>query len=243
MIRTLLVVLFFALSILFVLPWLMLWTLIAGTPDFMYDVAIKAVRIANHLAGMRVRVEGAENIPSGACVFAANHASNVDPLALVVAIPRRVSVLVKRELFRIPIFSTAMRLAQFIPVDRSGGQGAASVNEAVLLLKAGLSFMIFAEGTRSPDGRLRPFKKGAFILAIEAGAPVVPASIVGTQLIMRKGNPVLHPGEVVVRFGPAVDASTYTMAQRGELLARVEALVAAGLPTEQRPLKQTSASE
>jgi 1-acyl-sn-glycerol-3-phosphate acyltransferase len=243
MIRTLLVVLFFALAILLVLPWLMLWTVIAGNPDFMYGVAIKAVRCANRLAGMRVRVEGAENIPSGACVFAANHASNVDPLAIVVAIPRRVGILAKRELFRIPVFSTAMRLAQFIPVDRSGGQGAASVNEAVLLLKQGLSFMIFAEGTRSPDGRLRPFKKGAFILAIDAGAPVVPASIVGSQLIMGKGDPGLHPGEVIVRFGPAVDASTYTMAERGELLARVEALVAAGLPPEQQPLRRTAAPE
>lgn len=243
MIRTLLVISFFALAILLVLPWLMLWTLIAGNPDSMYGLAIKVVRCANRLAGMRVRAEGVENIPPGACVFAANHASNVDPLALVVAIPRRVGILVKRELFRIPVFSTAMRLGQFVPVDRFGGEGAASVSAALGLLNEGLSFLVFAEGTRSPDGRLRPFKKGAFRMAIEAGVPIVPVSIAGSHRVMGKGEWALHPGLVIVRFGPAVDASAYTMAQRADLLARVESLVAAGLPPEQQPLKQTGASD
>jgi 1-acyl-sn-glycerol-3-phosphate acyltransferase len=243
MIRTFLVVLLFALAIILVLPWLLLWTLITGNPDLMYGLAVKVVRCANRLAGMRVRVEGIENIPPGACVFAANHASNVDPLALVVAIPRRVSILVKRELFRIPVLSMAMRLAQFVPVDRSRKEGAAIVDAAVRFLQKGISFVVFAEGTRSPDGRLRPFKRGAFTMAIEARVPVVPVSIGATQRIMKKGELSLHPGEVTVRFGSAVDATEYTMEHRAELIARVESLVAAALPLDQQPLGQTSIPE
>ena len=242
MIRALLVALFCVLAIIFVLPWLILWSLIVGTPDFMYWTAMRAVRVANRIAGLRVHIEGVENVPSGACVFVSNHASNIDPMALVPVIPRRVSILVKRELFRVPIFATAMRLAQFVPVDRFGGEAAASVDAALPLLKQGVSFLIFAEGTRSRDGRLRPFKLGAVRMAIEAGVPLVPISIVGSHLIMRKKNRALCPGDVVVRYGPAVDAAEYKMDRRAELLARIESLVAAGLPPDQQPLPRTPAS-
>lgn len=243
MIRTLVVALYLALAILLVLPWFLLWTLIAGNPDLMYGVARKAVGVANRLARMRVRVEGIGNIPAGACVFAANHASNADPLAIGVAIPRRVGIFVKRELFRVPILSAAMRLAQFIPVDRTGREGAAIVGAAVRLLKQGVSFIVFAEGTRSPDGRLRPFKKGAFTTAIEGGVPVVPVSIAGSQHVMKKGDWIFHPGQVTVRFGPAVDASRYEMDRRAELIAQVESVVAAGLPPDQQPLPRTSGAD
>ena len=84
--------------------------------------------------------------------------------------------------------------------------------------------------------RLRPFKKGAFVMAIHAGVPVVPVSISGAQHLMRKGDRAIHPGEVVVRFGPPVDASQYTMDHRADLLARVESIVAAGLPPDQQPI-------
>jgi 1-acyl-sn-glycerol-3-phosphate acyltransferase len=241
MIRTVALVLYFSLALLLVMPWLILYSLVAGSPDFMYACAMKAVRLGNRIAGIRVRVEGVENIPAGVCVFAPNHISAVDPLAFVPAIPRRVSLLVKKELFRIPILSTAMHLAKFVLVDRADPDaGVASVEVAIARLKEGLSFAVYPEGTRSRDGRLRPFKKGAFVMAIQAGAPIVPVSISGAQNLMRKGDWALHPGEVLVRFGPAVDASRYTMEHRAELLARVEALVAEGLPEEQRPLAAPS---
>ena len=149
-------------------------------------------------------MEGLENIPPGVCIFAANHISNVDPLAFVPAIPRRVSVLLKSELCPIPILSTAMRLAKFVPVDRADKEAAvASVNVALGVLKEGLSLAVYPEGTRSPDGRLKPFKKGTFALAIEAGVPIVPVSISGAQHLMRKGEWTMRPGEIVVRFGAA----------------------------------------
>jgi 1-acyl-sn-glycerol-3-phosphate acyltransferase len=244
MIRTIAVVLFLSFALLLVMPFFILWSLLTRRPDLMYDIAMKTVRASLRIAKINVRVEGLENIPRGVCIFAANHISNVDPLAFVPAIPRRVSLLVKSELFRIPILSTAMRMAKFVPVDRADKEAAAaSVEVAVRVLKDGLSFAVYPEGTRSPDGRLRPFKKGTFVMAIQAGVPIVPVSISGAQHLMRKGEWAMRPGEVLVHFGPPVDASQYTMERRVELLAKVEAAIAAGLPEDQQPLSSSRASE
>lgn len=240
MIRAAFFYLYIALALIFVLPGLILWTLLTKNPDAMYSAAMKAVRLLLRLAGIRVRTEGLENIPRGACIFAANHISAIDPLAFIPAIPRRVAILIKTELFRIPILSRAMKLAQFVPVDRSDRESAAaSVEECVTGLKQGLSLAVYPEGTRSPDGRLRPFKKGAFVMAIAAGVPVVPVSIIGAQKLMQKGSWKIRGGDTVIRFGPPVDASEYAPERRNELLARVESSIAAGLPEDQRPLAGT----
>jgi 1-acyl-sn-glycerol-3-phosphate acyltransferase len=237
MIRTFFIALFISLAILLIMPWLIIWSWITGSVELMYRYAMSAVRLADRMAGIRVRSEGLENIPPGVCIFVSNHVSNVDPLALVPAIPRRIALLAKKEVFRIPILSIAMRQAGLVPVDREDREAAAgSVDIAVERLKEGLSFVVFAEGTRSADGRLRPFKRGTFVMAIRAGVPIVPVSLIGTQNLMRKGHWSLYPGEVIVRFGPPIDSSEYTLERRGELLARVEAAVAEGLPPEQRPL-------
>lgn len=237
MIRTLTAVSLFTLAIIFALPWFILWTLLSGKPEVMYRVSMNAIDFIMRLIGVRVAVEGLENIPSGTCIFVANHVSNVDPLAFVPHIPRRVSLLLKKELFRIPILSWGMRLAKFVSVDRASRQGAArSLKQSLRYLQQGLSFAVYPEGTRSPDGRLRPFKKGAFVMAIQAKVPIVPVSIVGAQKVMRKDEWVTHPGRVIIRFGPLVDVSQYSIARRAELVARVHELVAAGLPPEQQPL-------
>jgi 1-acyl-sn-glycerol-3-phosphate acyltransferase len=240
MIRAIFVYVYIGLALVLVLPWLILWTVITGNPDALYRAAMKAVRFVLRLVGVRVRVEGIENIPQGICIFAANHISSIDPLTFIPVIPRRVAILVKKELFRIPILSRAMRLSQFVAVDRADRESAASsVDVAVERLKQGLSLAVYPEGTRSPDGRLRPFKRGAFAMAIAAGVPIVPVSIVGAQRLMQKGSWKIRAGEAVIRFGPAVDASEYTPDRRNELLVRVESLVAAGLPEEQRPLSHS----
>lgn len=238
MIRTILAVIYFALGILLVMPWLILWSFLTGSADFMYRVAMTVVRTGVRIVGVRVRVEGTDNIPPGVCIFVANHVSNIDPLAFVPAIPRRVGLLVKSELFRVPILAKAMRMAGFVPVQRENREAAAgSVEEALKYLKEGLSFAVYPEGTRSRDGRMLPFKKGTFLMAVRATVPVVPVSIVGAQDLMRKGEWAVRPGEVTIRFGPAVDASAYTVEQRAILLARLEELVAAGLPEDQKPHK------
>lgn len=236
-------VIYLAFLLVFIAPALMLYTVVVRSPELLYRVAMNGVRGALRLAGIRVRVEGLENVPPEVCVFVANHVSNVDPPAVVPVVPRRVALLAKKGLFRIPILGTAMRLANFVPVDRHNLEAAAaSVDKAVENLRAGVSFLVYPEGTRSPDGRLRPFKKGSFVMAIQAGVPVIPISIVGTHKLMRKGELFVRPGEVTIRFGPGVDASTYTMEHRVQLLERVHSLVAAGLPEDQRPLPRPGIS-
>jgi 1-acyl-sn-glycerol-3-phosphate acyltransferase len=244
MIRTIFSVLYFALALVLFLPLLILWSLLTGSPDFMYWAVMRAVRVGVRIAGVQVRLEGIENIPAGVCIFAANHTSNVDPLAFIPNIPRRVAILVKKELFSVPILSKAMRMANFVPVDRMDREAAAaSVDIAVDLLKRGQSFAVYPEGTRSPDGRLRPFKRGTIVMALESGAPVVPVSIAGAEKLMPKGGWTVQGGEVKIRFGPPVDPSAYSMERRGEMLARLEGLVAAGLPPEQHPVEAPKVAE
>jgi 1-acyl-sn-glycerol-3-phosphate acyltransferase len=236
MIRTLFVYLFLGLAILLVLPWFVIWTVLTGNPDAMYSVAMRAFALATGAAGIRIRVDGLENIPPGVCVFISNHASNLDPMVFFPAIPRRISVLIKKELMRIPILATGMRIAKFVPVDRDDREAAgATVELAVRHLRDGLSFAIFAEGTRSPDGRIRPFKRGATLMALQARVPVVPVSIAGTQHLMRKGSRLIQPGDVAIHFGRAIDAAQFTLDRRDDLLGEVESEVVANLPPDQRP--------
>ena len=202
----------------------------------LYRTGMGALMFLYRMLGIRVRVEGLENIPQSVCVFMANHTSNIDPPAIVHAIPRRVALLAKKELFQIPIVGAALTVAKIVPVDRKDREAAvASVERAVANLRAGVSFLVYPEGTRSRDGRLLPFKKGTFVMAIEAGAPIVPVSVANAHKIMQKGKWAIHPGEIVVKFGRPVDASAYTVDQRSDLLDLVHAAVAAGLPTDQQP--------
>jgi 1-acyl-sn-glycerol-3-phosphate acyltransferase len=222
-------------AVLLGLPFLILWTWIAGKPDSMYRMSMNFCRFAIRVVGIRARIEGIENIPPGACIFASNHASNLDGVILLPAIPQRVALFAKQELFRLPVLGLGMRLAGFVAVDRGGRQATAGIATAVGTLKRGLSVFIFPEGTRSLDGRLQAFKKGAFAMAVESGAAVVPVAIAGTYRLLPRDQWIARPGEVTVRFGPAVDGSAYTTKERGELLERVESLIAEALPNDQKP--------
>jgi len=240
MIRTVIVLLYFSLAMLLVLPWLILWSIIrGGDVTFMYNVFQDGLRIGLRIAGIHVHVEGIENIPEGACIFAANHASNLDPIALTPNIPRRISLLAKKEVFKIPVLAKAIRMAKLVPVDRGDSEAAAaSVDLAIKYLNEGLSFCVYPEGTRSRDGRLLPFKRGTFVMAIRAQVPVVPVSLGGTQDLMRKGDWRIYPGEVTVRFGPAVSTANLGLEQKEELRRTVQGLVAVGLPEDQKPLEE-----
>jgi 1-acyl-sn-glycerol-3-phosphate acyltransferase len=243
MIRFLLVAVYLVLFVVFIGGPYILYSLATRTIDPLYRAGVRGLKVMLWLGGVRVRVAGLENIRPGVCIFVANHTSNSDPVAAVVAIPRRVSLLAKKEVFKIPILASALRVAEIVPVDRFDRDSAvASVDEAVRHLKAGTSFLVYPEGTRSPDGRLLPFKKGTFVMAIQAGAPIVPISISGAQKVMRKGEWAIHPGEIHVRFHPSVDSSAYSLEQRGELMALVQAAVAAGLPEDQQPLARGDAA-
>jgi 1-acyl-sn-glycerol-3-phosphate acyltransferase len=236
MIRTAIVAVFLSLYTLVLGPPLILYTLLTRSPDLMYWVGVKGVVFITRVAGMRVRVEGLENIPAGVCVFAANHTSNADAVAIVGAIPRRLAILGRKSLFDIPIIGLAFRLAKFVPVDRGNREAAlAAVKQAVEYIKTGSSFLVYPEGTRSPDGRLQRFKKGTFAMSIEAGVPIVPVACSGAHRVMRKKSLVIHPGKVKVRFGKPIAAAGYTVEQRDELANRVHAAIAEQLPEDQKP--------
>ncbi|MBI3669458.1 MAG: 1-acyl-sn-glycerol-3-phosphate acyltransferase [Acidobacteria bacterium] len=238
MIRAAIVSVLLTLYVLLLGPLLILHALLTGSVDLLYRAALAGVLFIMRMVGVLVRVEGLANIQAGVCIFVANHTSNADPPAVVGAIPRRISILVKHTLFRIPIVSRAFRLARLVPVNRADREAAiASVEKAIEYLKEGVSFLVYPEGTRSADGRLRPFKKGSFVMAIKAGVPIVPISVVGAHRILRRGELAVHPGEIVVQFGKPIDASAYAFEQRDELAARVHAAVAAGLPADQQPLE------
>jgi 1-acyl-sn-glycerol-3-phosphate acyltransferase len=207
------------------------WAVITGNVMPLYHVAQFIVRTAYALARIDVQVAGREFIPANtACIFMANHVSNLDPPALLPNIPGRTSAFIKEPLTRIPIFGFALRLAEFVPVDRSGDRESAqrSVAAARRILAKRIHITTFVEGTRSPDGRMLAFKKGPFYLAKEAGAPCVPVSIWGTETMMRKGSVRIRPGTAHVIFHQPLNPDDYET--REELMAAVRAAIASGLP-------------
>ncbi|HEV2298282.1 MAG TPA: lysophospholipid acyltransferase family protein [Candidatus Acidoferrales bacterium] len=236
MLRTLLGITFLTLYVLIVgLPVIALSAL-TNSSNFLYRAGSWGIRTTLKIIGAKVKTEGIENLPPGVCIFAANHVSALDPPAALVGIPRRISFLAKKEIFKVPVVATAMRLTSIVPVDRAAREAAlGSMDRARKVIQRGISFVVFPEGTRSADGRLRAFKKGTFVLAIQAGVPVVPLSIFGSRALMPKGKLAVRPGEITLRFGKPIDGAGYAMEQRDELMARVHEAVAAGLPENMRP--------
>jgi 1-acyl-sn-glycerol-3-phosphate acyltransferase len=189
------------------------------------------VRVGYRLAGIRVVAEGRERVPANtACIFMANHVSNLDPPALMPRIPGRASSFLKRSLMKIPVLGFGFKLVEFIPVERSGSVKGAqqSIAAAKEMLRKGIHIKTFVEGTRSQDGRLLPFKKGPFYLAMGTGAPCIPVSIYGTETMMAKGSLRIRPGTAHVIFHEPVNPCDY--ASREELMQAVRASIASGLP-------------
>jgi 1-acyl-sn-glycerol-3-phosphate acyltransferase len=204
------------------------WTLVTGDPSFMYRCAMVVVRTGLRAARVRVQAEWRVLLdPEKRYLFFSNHLSNLDPPVLVPLLPGRTSIFIKKSLLKIPVLGYGMKLVNFIPVDRDGSvEGAKqSVEAAVNALKTGVHVTSFVEGTRSPDGRLLPFKKGPFYLAMESGAPVVPVTICGTEKLMRKGSLKVYPGTVKVIFHPPLQPKNY--ATREELMEAVRETIQA----------------
>lgn len=213
------------------------YTLLVGDISLLYRVGMWITNAGVRAAGIRIEVMGLENIPAGRpCIFMSNHVSNLDPPVVLPVLPGRCSVLLKRELMNIPILGKAMRLAQFVPVERGGKRDAAqaSVVAAGEALKSGLNIMVYPEGTRSRDGRLQAFKKGPFYLAEATKAPIVPIAISGTETMMKKGSWAITPGVARVQILPVIESSQYET--REELLRAVQGAIARALPEEMKPL-------
>ncbi len=211
------------------------WCWITGNVQPLYKGTRFMLSSSCRLAGVRFHVTGRELIPTRrACIFMSNHVSNLDPPALVSLIPGRTSAFMKRSLMNLPVLGVGFRQGEFIAVDRSGDAADArdSVAQAGRVLAKGVHMTTFVEGTRSPDGRMLPFKKGPFFLAIASGAPCVPVSIHGTETILRKGSLRMHPGIAHVAFHPPIDPAAF--ATREELMQAVRQAIASGLPAWMR---------
>jgi 1-acyl-sn-glycerol-3-phosphate acyltransferase len=207
------------------------WAILTGNVLPLYNATQMIVRTGYFLARIRIEVKGRELVPPNtACIFMANHVSNLDPPALIPNIPGRTSAFLKRSLMHVPVLGWGFRLGEFIPVERDGRKESAqeSIAAARTVLAKGVHITTFVEGTRSKDGRLLPFKKGPFYLAKEAGAPCIPVSIWGTETMMSKGSLRIRPGIAHVTFHAPINPEDYET--REELLAAVRAAIASGLP-------------
>ena len=206
------------------------WTLITGDISMLYRTAMRVVRLGTWCAGIRIAVEHRAPLdPATQYIFLSNHISNLDPPILLPLLPR-VSVFLKRSLMKLPVLGYGMRLAKFIPVDRDGRVESAKESVAIAseVLASGTNVMSFVEGTRSRDGRLLPFKKGPFYLAMETGAPVVPISVWGTESMMKKGSVRLYPGVAHVTFHAPLFPRDF--ASREELMDATRKAIESGLP-------------
>jgi 1-acyl-sn-glycerol-3-phosphate acyltransferase len=208
------------------------WTFITGDIRLLYRMFMVGCRAGVRLTGVQVRTVGLDKLdPARTYIFMSNHVSNLDPPIITPLIPKRTSVLVKKELFNFPILGRAMRMGSMVPVDRGNrGAGIESVRIAKQVVQQGLNMSIYVEGHRSFDGKLLPFKKGPFYLAMECGVPVVPVTITGTQQIMPKGRFAIKPGTATVIFHPPIEPQDF--GGRECLMEKVRIVIDSGLPEE-----------
>jgi len=215
------------------------WTLLSGDVGLLYRLFTWGAKTGARLAGVRVETVGLERIDrSRSYIFMTNHVSNLDPPIQIPRIPGRTSVMVKKELFKTPILGRAMRMGSLVPVDRGNREaGIEAVTAAKAVIQQGISMTIYVEGKRSFDGKLLPFKKGPFYLAVECGVPVVPVTIVGTHYAMPKGRFAIRPAPVKVIFHPPIDPKDF--GSRECLMEKVRAVIESGLPEPYRQKPST----
>ncbi len=221
MIRTLIMLGFWMLMMVPVVLFCFPWTLLSGNVNLLYRVGMWAAITGVRLSGVRIKTVGLEKLDvSRTYIFMSNHVSNLDPPLMLPLIPRRTSVMAKKELFDIPLLGKTMRLGSLVPVDRKNRDaGISAVRAAADVIRQGINMTIYVEGGRSFDGKLIPFKKGPFYLAVECNVPVVPVTVVGTRHAIPKGRFSIKPADAKVIFHDPIEPQNFV--DRDPLIMKV----------------------
>ena len=201
----------------------MLLAVTFGWKDILYIFGHGGVHLGLMLSGISFKVDGRSNVPMDrAAVYCANHQSNVEPPLLFHALHPRLHILYKHEIDQIPVLARAFRMGGFIPIDRRNKESAMrSIEQGAQSLRAGNSFLIFPEGTRSKTDELLPFKKGGFRMALKAGAPIVPVAVSGGRAAMQRGSAIVRPVTFTIRIGEPIETRDLTVEDRETLIERV----------------------
>jgi len=205
--------------------------LVSGSPAPMYALGRLGVKVALLLAGTRIEVQGREHLRDPRnTVIVANHVSHLDAPVLLQSLGIDYKAVAKKEVFQFPVLGAVLRRAGFIEVDRADRtQATRAIARAVATLQAGACFLIFPEGTRSRTGELGPFKKGGFVVAMDAGSRILPVVLRGTRELMPRGGFRIRPGTVTVRVLDPIAASSYSYGDREALIGEVRGRMAAAL--------------
>ena len=227
MVHTVLIMIWTILSTVILGVWVILFSFITSKGILPHRVACMWAETILMVSHIRVKVIGLSNIdPKQPYIYMCNHQSNFDIPVIMAHLPVQFRWLAKAELFKIPIFSTIMRRAGYISIDRKNRKSSfESLKRAAATIRKGASVMIFPEGTRSLDGSILPFKPGGFVLAVEAGVPLVPIILHGTAKIMPKNQKRITPGQVILEIKPPIETAHYNRKTRDDLMKKVRDII------------------
>jgi 1-acyl-sn-glycerol-3-phosphate acyltransferase len=201
---------------------------------YVYEIGRCWTWLVLRVGGVSVKTYGLDNLdPKGQYIFMVNHQSNIDIPVLVQSLPAfQLRWIAKKELLWVPLFGWAMWAAKHIPVDRADRLGALGrLKKAKERMKAGISVVFFPEGTRSTDGKLLPFKRGGFLLALQTQTAIVPVTINGSGAILPKGDWRIRSGQVEVSVGEPISVEDYRPGSLRALSAEVQVLIGEKLRT------------
>lgn len=216
-------------------PPILLFSWLVNKHDLVYPWALFGARKWLLLSGVRVKVKGLELLdPKQPYVFVSNHRSYLDTAAMFIYTGRRIGLLAKKELLKVPVLGVGMGFVNVMAIDRTNRESAIRTTEAAAQrIKSGVSFAVFVEGTRAKPGELLPFKKGAFYMARQAGVPVVPVAIKNSDVLMGKGTGEARSGEIEMIFMKPIDTLGLTSDDDiDRLVTTTRRLIARELETE-----------
>ena len=217
-------------------PPILLFSWLVNRHELVYPWALFGARNWLRLSGVRVKVRGLELLdPKQTYVFVSNHRSYLDTAAMFIFTGRRIGLLAKKELLKVPVLGVGMGFVNVMAIDRTNRESAIRTTEAAARrIQSGVSFAVFVEGTRAKPGELLPFKKGAFYMARQAGVPVVPVAIKNSDVLMGKGTGEARSGTIEMVFMPPVDTVGMTTDEdMNRLIASVRDSIAKELATDE----------